>query len=94
MTIPEMTDHEILIEIWCDMKEAKESLVSLRKTLYGNGAVGLVAKVDRQEEKVRDLFISMANRDRMVLTISGAVGVLILGLLWGILTGQVQVIFN
>ena len=36
----ELTDHEIILEMRDDIKDVKESVVVIRKTLYGNGNTG------------------------------------------------------
>ena len=36
----ELTDHEIILEMREDIKDVKESVVVIRKTLYGNGNTG------------------------------------------------------
>ena len=42
----EMTDHEVLLEVHADVKDIKESVSTIRQTLYGNGneSGGLVTK--------------------------------------------------
>ena len=36
----ELTDHEIILEMREDIKDVKESVAVIRKTLYGNGNTG------------------------------------------------------
>ena len=36
----ELTDHEIILEMREDIKDVKETVVVIRKTLYGNGNTG------------------------------------------------------
>ena len=42
----ELTDHEVLLEVHADVKDIKESVSTMRQTLYGNGneSGGLVTK--------------------------------------------------
>ena len=42
----ELTDHEMILEIHADVADIKESMVTVRKTLYGNGNAegGLITK--------------------------------------------------
>ena len=42
----ELTDHEVLLEVHADVKDIKESVSTMRQTLYGNGNPdgGLVTK--------------------------------------------------
>ena len=40
------TDHEILRDIWCDVKELKEDYITVRQVLFGNGNLGMAGKVN------------------------------------------------
>ena len=42
----ELTDHEMILEIHSDVADIKESVGTIRKTLYGNGNTdgGLITK--------------------------------------------------
>mgnify|MGYP001597261534 CR=1 FL=1 len=44
--MPELTDHEMILEIHADVADIKESVGTIRKTLYGNGNIdgGLVSR--------------------------------------------------
>ena len=45
-TLEPQDDHEILREIWCDVKEIKDDYKTLRRILFGNGELGLAGKVN------------------------------------------------
>ena len=40
------TDHEILREIWCDVKDLKNDYDKVKQVLFGNGALGMSGKVN------------------------------------------------
>mgnify|MGYP001566118542 CR=1 FL=1 len=89
----ELTDHELLLEIYDDVKDLLKSDTLFRKVLFGNGDTGLSAKHESLAVEVKSIITSISARDKIAYGISGAIGLLILGLLWSIFTGQVAISF-
>jgi len=81
-----LTDREILIQVSEDVRELKDDTLRLRKTVYGNGDVGLSEKHNTLSVKVDGLI-------KALTFIGGALFMLIVGFLFGIFTGQIQVLF-
>ena len=81
-----LTDREILILLSEDFLEFKEDALSLRKTIYGNGGIGL-------NEKHNTLSVKVDGLIRAITFIGGAVVILVIGFLFGIFTGQIKVVF-
>lgn len=85
--ITELTDHEMLLEIWADVKELKDTYVGLRKTVYGNGGAGLVSKTTALELDVRRM-------SKALTWLGGTIGVLVIALVWRIITGEVSIVIH
>ena len=81
-----LTDREILIQVSEDVRELKDDTLRLRKTVYGNGDVGLSEKHNTLSHKVDGLI-------RAITFIGGAIVMLVIGFLFGIFTGQIKVVF-
>ena len=81
-----LTDREILIQVSEDVRELKDDTLRLRKTVYGNGDVGLSEKHNTLSVKVDGLI-------RAITFIGGAIVMLVIGFLFGIFTGQIKVVF-
>lgn len=93
-TAASMTDREILEALFLDMHDAKQDIeiiktdnYKLKKTVYGNGEVGLLEKHNTLQKTVDSLTGTL----RWIAITSG---ILIAGLLFSIFTGQVQVVFH
>ena len=89
----ELTDHEMILEIYDDVKDLIKSDMLFRKVLFGNGDTGLTAKHESLSVEVKSIISSISARDKIAYGISTAIGVLVLGLLWSIFTGQVAISF-
>ena len=81
-----LTEREILIQIYEDVRELKDDTLSLRKTVYGNGGIGLTEKHNTLSVRVDGLI-------KAITFIGGATVMLVIGFLFGIFTGQIQVVF-
>ena len=82
----DLTEREILIKISEDVEELKVDTLNLRKTVYGNGGVGLTEKHNTLSIKVDGLI-------KAITFIGGAIVMLVIGFLFSIFTGQIQVAF-
>ena len=82
----DLTEREILIKISEDVEELKVDTLNLRKTVYGNGGIGLTEKHNTLSVKVDGLI-------RAITFIGGAIVMLVIGFLFGIFTGQIKVMF-
>ena len=81
------TDHEILLEIWRDVKDFR----IVRKAVFGNGEIGLIGRHEALSEKVEGVIRGIASRDKIAYAVVVAIGTLVLALLWDIFTGKVIV---
>lgn len=66
----------------------------MRVRVYGNGRPGVLADVAELQREARDLRADFAAREKFIGAVAAAVGMLILGLLWGVFTGQVEILFH
>ena len=94
MSTPAMTDHEMILEIWADVKDLKKESDVVRKSLFGNGGVGLLAKHETLAVQVGNIITAIGSRDKLATYIGGALFLLVLGLLWRLFTGEISIIFN
>ena len=92
-TLESMTDREILSALYLDMHDVKQDIeiiksdnAKLKKTVFGNGEVGLT-------EKHNSLQKEFSNLVNVLKWIAITFGVLLSGLLFSIFTGQVKVVF-
>lgn len=86
----EKTDHELLLEIHQTVTELVPMIQTFRRVLFGNGDIGLVARVDALE-RLLNLLGSIARYAIIpaMLLFFGPV----CALLWGIYTGQITLNF-
>jgi len=86
--LDEMTDRQILKEIACTLhgeyQETKELCLGLKRLIVGNGEVGLL-------ERHNTLASSVGLIKKVLVAVGGAIGVLILGFLWKIFTGEIKI---
>ncbi len=85
-------DHDILIQLlnqnrsmMDDLKELIEDHDKLRESVWGNGKPGLLGRLDKLEAN-----FSILTKAMWALSIPITLG--ILGFLWGVLSGQIQII--
>lgn len=81
-----MTERDILVALYNEWGQLRIDFVTLRKAIYGNGAIGLIEAQRSLTQRVLDI-------TRIATILGGIILTLIIGLLWGIFTGQVTIVF-
>lgn len=69
-------------------------LARMRERVYGNGRPGLINDLAEVRRDVSSIMTGIAQRDKLAWSLAGAVGMLVLGLLWSVFTGQVILAFT
>lgn len=86
--ILEETERELLLEIRRDVRDIKNDMEKVKKTLFGTeDRLGLVARVMALE---KDLTTLVGALKWLAVVVAAA----IFGLMWAIFTGQVQLVFK
>ena len=100
-SLPNMTpqDQGVVIIAKLDhlaqtVEDLSIELARMRERVYGNGRPGLITELADTRRDVSGILSGIAQRDKLAWSLAGAVGMLILGLLWSVFTGQVTLAFG
>jgi hypothetical protein len=87
-------DHLLLSQIAEDVRALRDDNKAIRERIYGNGKPGIISDMESIRHDVRSLIAGIAARDKLAYTIGGIVVSILIGFLWNIFTGQVDIIFK